>query len=168
MPTKLGPHVLRSVSDLEAYIQAGPAVVKLVGSWGVARDIPKKTLVIGRKWMADYDAQLQKNTGKTPLEAVEQFMGDQLDTYKDNPYITYWEGHNEPVWSTEEEMSWYAEFEIERMRLMAEEGLKCVIGNFATGWPDLALWPAFLPALEVAKQYQGILGLHEYSCPLTI
>jgi hypothetical protein len=165
MPTKLGPHVLRVVSELEPYIEAGPAVVKLVGGWGIAKDIPKKTLVVGRKWMGDYDAQLQKNTGKSPLEAAEQFMGDQLDTYKSNPYITYWEGHNEPVWSTEDEMAWYAEFEVERMRLMADEGLRCVIGNFATGWPDLTLWPAFFQALEAAKKHRAILGLHEYSCP---
>jgi hypothetical protein len=165
MPTKLGPHVLRYTTDLSAYVQAVPAVVKLVGEWGIAKDIPKSTLVIGRKWQGDYDAQLQRNTGKTPLQAVEQFLGDQMATYKDNPAIVYWEGHNEPVWGSKEEMAWYAEFEAERMRLMAKEGLKCVIGNFATGSPNLDLWPAFFPALKAAQQYQGILGLHEYSCP---
>ena len=90
MPTKLGAHVLRYTSDLDAYVQAVPAVIKLVGEWGMAKNVPKNTLVIGRKWQGDYDAQLQKNTGKSPLEAAEQFMGDQLDTYESNPYITYW------------------------------------------------------------------------------
>jgi hypothetical protein len=165
MPTKLGPHVLRSAADLNEYIQAGPAVVKLVGDWGLARDIPEDVLVVGRRHQADYDAQLQKASGKTPREAAQQFVQDQLGTYQSNPRITYWEGHNEPVWNSEEEMDWYARFEVERMRLMAERGLKCVIGNFATGSPDLALWPAFLPALRAARQHQAILGLHEYSCP---
>jgi hypothetical protein len=165
MPTKLGAHVLRVVGELGDYIKAGPAVVKFVGDWGTAKDVPKSTLVIGRKFEGSYDAQLQRNTGKTPLEAAQQFVGDQLETYQFNPHITYWEGHNEPVWNTEEEMGWYAQFEVERMKLMANQGLKCVIGNFATGTPDLALWPAFLPALRAAKQYQAILGLHEYSCP---
>lgn len=64
------------------------------------------------------------------------------------------------VWRTP-----YAQFEIERMKLMAQYGLKCVIGNFATGTPPLELWPAFIPALQAARQYEALLGLHEYSCP---
>ena len=165
MPTKLGAHVLRSAADLGDYIQARPAVVKFVGDWGLARNVPEGVLVIGRKHQANYDAQLQKASGKTPLEAAQQFVQDQLGTYQSNPHIAYWEGHNEPVWNTEDEMEWYARFEIERMQLMAGLGLKCVIGNFATGSPHLALWPAFFPALQAAKQHQAILGLHEYSCP---
>jgi hypothetical protein len=62
-------------------------------------------------------------------------------------------------------MSWYAQFEVERMRLTADLGLKCVIGNFATGSPNLNLWPAFFPALKAAQEHQALLGLHEYSCP---
>ncbi len=165
MSTKLGAHVLRTVAELGDYIKAGPAIIKLVGDWGLAKDIPKSILVIGRKFEGNYDAQHQRSAGKTPREAAQQFFDDQLETYRSNPYITYWEGHNEPVWNTEEEMGWYAQFEVERMRLMADEGLKCVIGNFATGSPELSLWPAFFPALRAAKQYQAILGLHEYSCP---
>jgi len=159
MSTKLGPHVLRSAADLSEYVRAGVAVAKFVGDWGLARDVPEGALVIGRKHQGDYDAQLQKNTGKTPLQAAQQFIQDQLPTYQSNPHIKYWEGHNEPVWSDEEGLGWYAQLEVQRMRLMADLGLKCVIGNFATGSPDLSLWPAFLPALEVARQY------HEYSCP---
>jgi len=165
MPTKLGAHVLRTAADLGEYIQARPAVVKFVGDWGMAPSVPKGTLVVGRRHQAAYDAQLQKNTGKKPLEAAQQFIQDQLETYQSNPLIKYWEGHNEPVWNDKKSMGWYAQFEVERMRLMAERGLKCVIGNFATGSPPLALWSAFLPALQAAKQYQAILGIHEYSCP---
>ncbi len=165
MPTKLGPHILRAAPDISEYIQAGPAVAKFVDELGMATDVPAGILVIGRRFQGDYDAQLQKNSGKTPLEAARQFVGDQKETYKMNPHIKYWEGHNEPVWSNAEEMGWYAQFEVERIRLMAEMGLKCVIGNFATGSPDLALWPAFLPAIRAAKEHGSLLGLHEYSCP---
>lgn len=164
MATKLGPHILRSAPDLSEYIQAGIAVAKFAGDWGAARNVPAGVLVIGRA-IADYDAQEQRAAGQTPLEAAQQFILDQLPTYQSNPYIKYWEGHNEPVWNDAEGMAWYAQFEVERMRLMADLGLKCVIGNFATGSPDLALWPAFLPALQVARQYQALLGLHEYSWP---
>jgi len=115
--------------------------------------------------VTDHGAQEQKANGQTPLEAAQQFVQDQLSTYQSNPHIEYWEGHNEPVWTDEEGMGWYGQFEVERMQLMADLGLKCVLGNFATGTPDLALWPAFLPALQVARKYQALLGLHEYSCP---
>ncbi len=165
MPTKLGAHVLRAAAGISEFAQAGAAVVKLVGDWGLARSVPEGTLVIGRKMITHYDAQLQRKSGKTPLHAAQQLVNDLLPTMRANPAIQYWEGHNEPVWNTPEEMAWYAQLEIERMRLMAELGLKCVIGNFATGSPDLSLWPAFLPALRAAKAYQAILGLHEYSCP---
>jgi hypothetical protein len=164
MPTKLGPHVLWDAQYLSEYIQAGIAVAKFVGDWAMASNVLEGVLVIGRL-VADYDAQHQKAMGQTPLEAAQQFVQDQLPTYQANPHIEYWEGHNEPVWTGEEGMGWYAHFEVERMRLMADLGLKCVIGNFATGTPDLALWPAFLPALQVARQYQALLGLHEYSWP---
>ena len=164
MPTKLGPHVLRSTPDPSGYVQAGIPVVKFAGDWGMASDVPEGVLVIGRL-VADYDAQHQKVMGQTPLEAARQFVQDQLLAYQSNPHIVYWEGHNEPVWTDEEGMRWYAQFEVERMQLMAGLGLKCVLGNFATGAPDLALWPAFLPALQVARQYQALLGLHEYSWP---
>ena len=165
MPTKLGPHVLRPATGLSEYIAAGAAVAKFVSDWGMAPKVPEGVFVIGRKVMRDYDAQLQRETGKTPLEAAQQLINDQLPTYQANPTIKYWEGHNEPVWNTAAGMAWYAQFEIERMRLMAKLGLKCVIGNFSTGAPDLPLWQAFLPACREALQYEAILGVHEYSCP---
>jgi len=165
VPTKLGAHVIRSAPDLGEYIQARPAVVKFVGDWGMAPSVPEGVLVIGRKHQGNYDAQHQKATGKTPLEAAQQFIQDQQETYHFNPSIKYWEGHNEPVWNDREGMGWYAEFEVERMRLMAEQGLKCVLGNFATGSPKLDLWPAFFPALQAAREYEAMLGVHEYSCP---
>ena len=164
MPTKLGAHALRSAALLGEFIQARPAVVKLVGDWGIAASIPAGVLVIGAK-AGEYDAQLQLASGKTPREAAEQFVGDMRPTYEANSAITYWEGHNEPVWNNEDDMGWYAQFEIERMKLMADMGLKCVIGNYASGSPPLNLWPAFVPALEVARDYEAILGVHEYSCP---
>jgi hypothetical protein len=168
MSTKLGPHVLWSAPDLSDYIKAGIAVAKFAGNWAMAQDVPDGVLVIGRLVVKeqDYTAQKQKKDwGQTPLEAVQKFLQDQLPTYQANPHIEYWEGHNEPVWDSEEDMAWYAQFEVERMRLMADLGLKCVLGNFSTGTPKLELWPAFLPALQVARKYQALLGLHEYSWP---
>jgi hypothetical protein len=58
-----------------------------------------------------------------------------------------------------------AELEAERARLLAENGLRAVVGNFGTGQPPLEWWPAFRPALEAAQAHGGYLGLHEYSAP---
>lgn len=161
---KLGLHILRNNANLADMIQRDLSVVKFVGDWGMAPNVSENTLVIGAK-AGDYDAQSQYTAGETPREAAERFVTDMLPAYDANSSIVYWEGHNEPVWNTEEEMAWYAHFEIERMELMEELGLKCIIGNFATGSPPLELWPAFLPAIEAGFQYEAILGLHEYSCP---
>jgi hypothetical protein len=164
MTTKLGAHVLRNAAGLREYIRARPAVVKFVGDWGMATDVPEGVLVIGRRHQGSYDAVMQYEHGEEPHEAAEKFIEDQLETYQSNP-ITYWEGHNEPVWTDAEGMAWYAQFEIERMKLMDELGFKCVLANFASGTPQMDLWPAFMPAIEAALEYDAILGLHEYSCP---
>jgi murein DD-endopeptidase MepM/ murein hydrolase activator NlpD len=147
------------------YIKAKPAVVKLVGDWGMASTVPAGVLVVGRKHQGDYDAQHQYRTGQNPAAAARVFVQDQMATYKANPHITYWEGHNEPVWNSQAEMTWYAQFEVERMQLMAGLDLKCVIGNFATGNPDLPLWASFVSACQAGREYEALLGLHEYSCP---
>ena len=103
-----------------------------------------------------------------PLSAAQSFF-DQVIAYADDPgrrpYIDGWEAYNEPVASNADEMGKLAAFEAERTRLLGERGIRSVIGNFGTGQPPLELWPAFFPALQAAQQYDGWLGLHEYSAP---
>ena len=79
--------------------------------------------------------------------------------------IDCWESYNEPVVANETQMANLARFEAERVRLLAEAGVRSCVGNFGVGQPPLELWPAFFPALEAAKQYRGYLALHEYSAP---
>jgi hypothetical protein len=62
-------------------------------------------------------------------------------------------------------MAWYAQFEAERVRLMASYGLKCAVGSFSTGVPEWDRFAAFLPAIQAAKQYDGIFTVHEYDAP---
>ena len=167
--SKLGAHVLSMNDDTAKFIAAGPGVVKFAGDWGYAPAVPQGTFVIGRKVLStDDDAQQIRARGLSPQQGVHNFIfgkENQIQTYQSNPAIKYWEGHNEPVWGDEDGMKWYADFEIERMQQMEKLGLKCVIGNFATGTPLENLWPAFLPAVQAAAQYGAILGLHEYGCP---
>jgi hypothetical protein len=79
--------------------------------------------------------------------------------------VDAWEGFNEPVAGNEDQMRKLAELEAERVRLLAQNGMRAVVGNFGTGQPPLEWWPAFRPALEEAQAHGGYLGLHEYSAP---
>ncbi len=76
-----------------------------------------------------------------------------------------WIAYNEPVANNAEEMTRLAQFESERTRLLADQGIRSVIANFGTGQPPLELWEYFLPAVQTAKETGGWLGLHEYSAP---
>jgi hypothetical protein len=165
--SKLGPHVLRNAGRLPDVLSVKPAVAKFVGEWGMAASVSTGTLVIGRQHNREFTAEDQYRAGESPEDAARRFVNHQKATYQANPEITYWEGHNEPVWSDGDGMAWYAQFEIERMRLMHETGRKCILGNFSTGQPDLDLWPAFMPAIGygLAANFEPILGLHEYSSP---
>ena len=79
--------------------------------------------------------------------------------------VDAWEGHNEPVAGDLGEMGKLAQLEVERARLLAERGVRAVVGNFSTGYPPLEWWPAFRPAVEAVRRHNGYLGLHEYSAP---
>jgi murein DD-endopeptidase MepM/ murein hydrolase activator NlpD len=163
--SKLGIHVQRPLG-VQELLSARPAVVKLVGNWDSALEIPEGALVSGAT-PAEYSADDQRRSGLAPCEAAAQFVSSMRPNYEANPGIAYWEGHAGVACDSEDAMSWYARFEIERVRLMAELGLKCVIGNFCSDAPPLELWPAFLPAIEVGMRHEALLGLQEYGWPWT-
>jgi hypothetical protein len=159
--SKMGIHVLQADRAGE-FLKAGPVLAKFAGDWAGATEVPSGTLIIGSK-PANYD--VQENAGLPPRRAAEQFVSGLRRFFEAHPAIEYWEGPSNPICTDEESIAWYTEFEMARIELMAHLGLKCVIGNFATGTPPLDLWPAFLPAIETGLEHQAILGLHEYSCP---
>ncbi|MBK8798229.1 MAG: twin-arginine translocation signal domain-containing protein [Anaerolineales bacterium] len=103
-----------------------------------------------------------------PIAEARRFV-DQLLPYADDPgrrpYFDAWESFNEPVAGNSDEMARFSDFEAERTRLLGDRGIRSVIGNFGTGQPPLEQWQAFLPAIQTAIQYDGWLGLHEYSAP---
>lgn len=84
---------------------------------------------------------------------------------KRRAHIDAWEAYNEPVAKSADEMKRLSDFEAERTRLLAAEGIRSCIGNFAAGTPELDLWPDFFPALREVQTHNGFLGLHEYSAP---
>jgi len=98
-----------------------------------------------------------------PIQAARHFVATHLDEYLRHPAVDYWEGYNEP--GVHGNMEWYAAFEAERVRVMAQHGLRTAIGGFSTGVPEWEDLVAFLPAIRVAKDHGGILTLHEYDAP---
>ncbi len=167
MPSKLGPHCLRPARSAREMIDAGARIVKLVDDFGLAPELASKpgVTLIGRVYAHD-PRTAESQRGENPEDAARRFIDSQKEKYRLNPAVKLWEGHNEPVWGSREDMEWYARFEIARLKLLAEMGLRGVIACFATGNPgDIDLWRWFVPAVQAAKQMNGVLGLHEYSSP---
>ena len=160
--SKLGLHVVRNNSPLimDFVRQAHPAVIKAVDDLGwlaEVKAVSPETVTIGRLSVTNQDMV------GSPVETARKFVAKYLPTYLLNPGVDYWEGWNEP--DPDEDMLWYAVFEAERVRQLAQNGLGAAVGGFATGVPELDQFYNFLPAVETAKQYGGILTLHEYAAP---
>ena len=122
-----------------------------------------ETIIVG--WMTLDQLDLNREDMKAEARrAVERVLPIALDGSRAG-LVDAWEGFNEPVAGDEEQMRKLGELEAERARLLAENGLRAVVGNFGAGQPPLEWWPAFRPALEATQAYGGYLGLHEYSAP---
>ncbi|MBI3763117.1 MAG: hypothetical protein HY260_14810 [Chloroflexi bacterium] len=179
MPSKLCPHSLVPTSDARAWVQAGCPLVKLVNDFGPANEylsINPRLIVTGRGY-TDLTLLEQYQSGDPPEEAARKFVVEQSARYYSrNPQVKIWEGHNEPSFGGPDDpgavakMSWYGHYEAERLNLLEQMGLRGVVGNFSTVYPEiganeLRMWNAFMPAIEAAKRHRGFLGLHEYAAP---
>lgn len=122
-----------------------------------------RTKIVGRIDLPQIDL-----AALDPIGEARRFVETVLPYADDparRPYFDGWESYNEPVAGSIDEMARFSDFEAERTRLLAERGIRSVIGNFGTGQPPMEQWQAFLPAVRAAIQYDGWLGLHEYSAP---
>jgi hypothetical protein len=164
----LGIHVERNDPQLFALLRTGSVTVvktlELDANFAAEiKTVSPRTKLIGRIHMEQ--AQL---SSMDPIGAAHNFV-NQILIYADDParrgWFDAWESYNEPVPGNAEEMKRLADFEAERTRLLAERGIRSIIGNFGTGQPPIELWEHFLPALQAAKEHDGWLGLHEYSAP---
>jgi len=175
-PTKLGLVVMRNEPTIFDLLrtQSIPVVCTLEldpNFLAQIKQVSPKTQVVAR--LPDNIDQIKLSELADPVGAARAYVEQRLLPYAEDPqrrpYIDAWQGYNEPVAGNAEEMRRLADFEAERVRLLAERGIRSIIGNFGAGQPtsDLpfALWEHFFPALQAAKQYNGWLGLHEYSAP---
>ena len=122
-----------------------------------------QTIIVGRVTLGQLDLNRTDMAGEA-RRAVDAVLPLALDGRRAG-LVDAWEGFNEPVPGDEDQMRKLAELESERVRLLAQNGLRAVVGNFGTGQPPLEWWPAFRPALEEAQANGAYLGLHEYSAP---
>lgn len=88
-------------------------------------------------------------------------------------YVDFIEGLNEPGFEqTPNNYRFYAEFEAERVRLMAEEwGKRACVGNFSVGKPEVVgelgqkIWQQMVPMLDALVKFKGAMCVHEYVVP---
>lgn len=164
MQSKLGFHidVVTYPGQAEKIIAAGTRILKVIHTLDVLRQVyaarGDTTTYIARHWEVG-DNFLGFGGHINPKAKAQLWFTRMLPHIQQAPFA-YWESFNEmDNWDTLDE---YGEFEAERQRIMAENGYKCCIGNFAVGGPPINLWGRFYPALAAAHQYSNVLGLHEY------
>ena len=122
-----------------------------------------ETIIVGRVLLGQIDLN-GADVRAEARRAVEAVLPLALAERREG-LVDAWEGFNEPVPGDEEQMRRLADLEAERVRLLAERGLRAVVGSFGAGHPPLEWWPAFRPALEEGSANDAYLGLHEYSAP---
>jgi hypothetical protein len=164
----LGAHVNMTVSGLpEAIAKWKPPLVVLLDHsdvWHTVKSESPHTLFVGRH-IQGQEGDFQ-DPGLNPVAYAREHCAKVLPwAERMGPTYDYWQGVNEPVIGSKEAMKRYADFEIERTRIMAEHGFRVVVGSFSVGNPHLPLWHEFLPALEAARRCGGALALHEYAWP---
>lgn len=162
-PSKMGIHVARpnSPAIMEFVRAAQPAVVKGIDDLGFLAEVKAvspQTVTIGR-----FSVDPQDYNGEPEAVAVA-LVAKQLPEMLLHPAVDYWEGWNEPDPNLDR-MDWYARFEAERVRQLAQHGLRAAVGGFSTGVPELDEFILFVPAIEEAQRHGGILTLHEYAAP---
>jgi hypothetical protein len=167
-PSKLGLFVTRADGQIDTLIRLGkPALIKTLNlDPNFARYIKEQsptTIVVGRIVLGQLDLTAD------PIPLARDAAGKLLEFALEPTRLQYfdaWEGYNEPVADTVDKMQHLADHEAERTRLLAEQGVRSVVGNFAAGHPPLELWQYFTPALDAVRAHGGYLGVHEYSAPI--
>lgn len=122
-----------------------------------------KTVIVGRVVLPSIDL-----SAADPLVEARRAVDAVLPLAQDPRragLVDAWEGYNEPLPASEDEMRKLATLEVERVRLLSDQGLRAVVGDFGVGQPPLEWWQAFRPALEAARDHGGYLAVHEYSAP---
>lgn len=168
--SKLGFHAIgRNDPYMMQFMRsARPRLIKTVGDFGWMAEvdaIDPNTTIIGRVYGQDESWVLSLDPAVAATTYIDRYQGE----YASNPFIDYWEGWNEFVWSPGEtsRLDWFAQFEAARACQMQARGYKAAVGGFAVGWPNsYAEFEHLLPIIEAASRCGAIFHLHEYNRPL--
>jgi hypothetical protein len=148
--SRVHPRVVNAPDD-----QAGLAQIKAVSPG---------TLTLSRINVRGQDEWV--DTVPDPVAAAHHYVEVNLDQYRQNPAVDYWEGINEFNPQTPEHWAWFTQFEATRVCAMQAQGLRASVGEFSAGWPNTyEQMKLFLPALEAARRCGGIFTVHEYNGP---
>lgn len=164
----LGPHINSSPGGVPELVQRWkPAVCTVLDPGPVWRG-PATATKTRFVWRYFEREQPDWNQPVDPVAEARSWMARRLGQMLQFTGVGgWWQAYNEPVLSSAEAMARYARFEAERLALLSRYGLRGGVGAFAVGNPpELAWWDAFHPALEAARQFGGVLLLHEYNYPL--
>lgn len=110
--------------------------------------------------------QIAQAPKPNPRAAAEQWFGA-LRAYMESlaHVVDYFEVPVNEQYAGASEIGAFAEASAWFVRLAADLGVKCIVGNFSTGTPEPAAALLWLPAMEAALQFDGAFGLHEYGLP---
>jgi hypothetical protein len=164
--SKISIHTLGPFDSyiLESIRRGKPRLVKSVGDFGwltEVKAVSPEIVTIGRilaeqnEWIGTVD----------PVVAGKAYVDLNVEAYRLNTGVDYWEGWNEFVPVDAARMKWFAQFEATRACEMQARGYRAVVGGFSVGVPEYALMADFLPALEAARRCGGLFHLHEYNAP---
>lgn len=121
----------------------------------VRAEVGPQALIIVR-WFQT--AQPLDNPAARAQQFVARYQGEMLAMNQlAGPNLAF-EGYNEIA---DSDAAAYAEFEVERLRLMHQLGLHSVVGNWSVGTPDIPVWRTYQPVLD-AMWPSDWIGLHEY------
>jgi len=160
----LGPHV-NSGDPRVVTTWKPPAAVVLnpdPEKWAqVPQAVPQTRFV----WRLAPKHQPDFNQPLDPVAEARRWMTEALPSVL-SIHAGYWQGLDQVDVSSEQAMARYTSFEVERVRLLASYSARAGVGGFATGAPhQLGWWRIFLPALQAARDYAGVLLLHECAWP---
>ncbi len=159
MSSKIGFHIqaARYPDWLKEHVaRSGAQFVKIINPHeGEAQPFGPDVNYIGRLY---WDGEPDKELVRLGYEGARRWREMALPRIDAAPWVTIWEGPNEPVIKTEEEAHALASFEEARVAWLHRNNLRAASYCFGTGNPYLSLWPILGLGLHDADY----LGLHEY------
>ena len=150
---KIGLHIIGGTS----LALGRPRIVKLCDCSAeykaqVRAEVGPDCLIVVR-WV-----EAQQDLTAPESEADAWFARHAAQMHAMNDRQTIFEGYNEIADSMAPA---FARFELRRLALMRTAGLRCGVGSWSVGVPDLPVWPIYRPVLA-AMSGGDVVCLHEY------